>query len=94
MTACPSAFAFGSSSRYAGAAMRRGTVGLFGTGPVDVLSTFAFSGRYRFPFLNVYFRQLAAWGFPVPSRVSSAELGRYNGDRAEGGQGEILVASG
>jgi formylmethanofuran dehydrogenase subunit C len=86
-----SAFAFGQVGRHPGAGMKRGTIGLFGPGPVDILSTFASTGRYRFPFLTIYLRRLKEWGFPVPPEVFSRELERYNGDLVEGGQGEILM---
>ena len=86
-----SLFAFGTLGRFAGLGMKRGTIAALGAEPVDVLPSFALTGRYRFPFLAVYLRRLAAWGFRVPPEVLSAELGRYNGDLADGGQGEILV---
>jgi formylmethanofuran dehydrogenase subunit C len=71
--------------------MKRGTIGLFGPGPVDILPTFASAGRHRFPFLTIYLRRLKEWGFPVPLEVFSRELERYNGDLVEAGQGEILM---
>jgi formylmethanofuran dehydrogenase subunit C len=86
-------FALGPVGDHPGLGMKRGTLGLFQEDPPDLLPTFVPTGRYRFPFLSVYLRHLVAWGFPVPSRVTSAELSRYNGDRAAGGQGEILVWS-
>lgn len=81
---------FGDTGRPVGMGMRRGTIGLFGAAPV-LLPSFVPTGRYRYPFLAVYLRQLAAWGFDVPDRVTTAALERYNGDRAGGGQGELLV---
>jgi formylmethanofuran dehydrogenase subunit C len=88
-----SLFAFGPAGRYPGAGMKRGTVVLLGGG-AGLSPSFAPAGRYRFPFLSIYFRQLAAWGFPVPGEVFSAEFDRYNGDLVEGGQGEVLAPAG
>jgi formylmethanofuran dehydrogenase subunit C len=85
---------FGPVGRHVGMGMKRGTVGLFHDEAADLLPSFVPAGRYEFPFLGVYFRQLAAWGFPVPTRVTGAALERYNGDLAEGGQGEILMLAG
>jgi len=86
--------AFGSLGRYAGMGMKRGTLAAFGEGGVELLPSFAPAGRYRFPFLTVYLRHLAALGFPIPAAMFTAEMGRYNGDLADGGRGEILVRAG
>jgi formylmethanofuran dehydrogenase subunit C len=83
--------AFGRVGRHPGMGMKRGTLGLFQGEAPDLLPSFTSSGRYRHPFVAVYLRQLAKWGFPVPGRVTSTALDRYNGDRAVGGHGEILV---
>jgi len=56
-----------------------------------MLPTFAWAGRFRAPFLALYFQQLRAWGFAVPRAVSLAYLDRYNGDLVVGGRGEILA---
>ncbi len=89
-----SLLAFGPLGRFAGAGMKRGTIAALGAGPTELLPTFAPTGRYRFPFLAVYLRRLADWGFRVPVDVFSAESERYNGDLADGGRGEILVRAG
>ena len=89
-----SVFAFGPVADLAGMGMKRGTIALFGLNdPTDpnLLPTFAPSGRERPPFLTIYLKQLRAWGFNVPDAVFSGQFARYNGDRAEGGQGEVLV---
>lgn len=89
-----SLFAFGPVGPTVGMGMKRGTIALFGVPtPADpgLLPTFAPSGRDRPPFLTVYLKELAAWGFDVPAPVFSGRLSRYNGDRADRGQGEILV---
>ena len=84
----------GDAGRRIGAGMKRGTLVVPGLTlpPEDVvLPTFARAGRFRSPFLAVYYRQLAEWGFAVSGAVSSAWLERYNGDLVVGGQGEILA---
>ena len=73
--------------------MKRGTLALFGPSP-RLLPTFAASGRDRPPFLTVYLRKLREWGVPVPDPAFSGPVLRYNGDRAERGQGEILLRDG
>lgn len=91
-----SIFSFGPVGRLAGAAMKRGTLALFGLDdPANpsLLPTFAPSGRSRPPFVTLYLRQLARWGFPVPEPAFSGTLDRYNGDLVVRGQGEILVGS-
>ncbi len=89
-----SLLAFGPVAGLAGMGMKRGTIALFAQpDPAEpgLLPTFAPSGRDRPPFLTIYLRQLRAWGFDVPEAVFSGGLARYNGDRADRGQGEILV---
>lgn len=91
-----SIFAYGPVGRHPGAGMKRGTLALFGVADrrePGLLPTFAPSGPARPPFLALYQRQLRAWSFPVPDRAFAAPWDRYNGDRAEGGQGEIWVGS-
>lgn len=89
-----SIFAFGPVGLRAGAGMKRGTLALFGLDtPHDppLLPTFEPSGRSRPPFVSIYLRQLASLGFAVPSVAYTGVFERYNGDRIEGGHGEILV---
>jgi len=84
----------GSAGRRIGAGMKRGTLVLpaLPRPPEELLlPTFARAGRFRAPFLTLYFQQLKAWGFSVPQAVSSACLDRYNGDMVVGGRGEILA---
>lgn len=87
-----SIFAFGAVGTGLGAGMKRGTLALFGPDPPRIPPTFAPSGRDRPPFLTIYLRKLREWGFPVPEAAFTASMNRYNGDRAERGQGEILAA--
>jgi formylmethanofuran dehydrogenase subunit C len=86
-----SIFAFGPVGPGPGAGMKRGTLACFGDPGPRLLPTFVPSGRSRPPFLNVYLRRLASWGFPVPDAAFSTPMERYNGDLAERGQGEIWV---
>lgn len=84
----------GRVGRRVGAGMKRGTLILPGMDePPEavLLPSFARAGVFSAPFLNVYTRQLAVWGFPVSRMVSLANLERYNGDIVVGGQGEVLV---
>lgn len=86
--------ALGTVGRYVGAGMKRGTILLPGLDrPADevLLPSFPRAGRFAFPYVTLYYNQLAEWGFPVPAAMSSPELERYNGDLVAGGQGEILV---
>jgi formylmethanofuran dehydrogenase subunit C len=86
-----SVFAFGSVGLRPGAGMKRGTLALFGAAAPELLPSFLPSGRYRPPFATLYLRQLGAWGFPVPDPAFSGTFERYNGDRVEAGQGEVLL---
>lgn len=86
-----SVFAFGPVGRYPGTGMKRGTIAIFGAEPVELLPSFAPTGAYRFPFLTIYLRRLVSWAFEPAGNVSAGEAGRYNGDLADGGRGEILV---
>lgn len=90
-----SIFAFGSTGFGTGSGMKRGSIVLFGGGSPRIPPTFSASGRDRPTFLTIYLRRLREWGFGIPEGcLSGAPLARYNGDRAERGQGEILVALG
>jgi formylmethanofuran dehydrogenase subunit C len=85
-----SIFAFGRLGPLAGLGVKRGTIASFG-GMMELLPTYAPSGRSRPPFLTLYLRQLAAWGIDLPEGVFSGRFDRYNGDLAGLGQGELLV---
>ncbi len=89
-----SLFCFGQAGPMIGMGMKRGTIALFGQADPSepgLLPTFAASGRDRPPFVTIYLRQLQSWRFDIPSAVLAGALARYNGDRADRGQGEILV---
>ncbi|WP_165229913.1 formylmethanofuran dehydrogenase subunit C [Aquisphaera insulae] len=86
--------ALGDVGRGLGAGMKRGSLVLPGlsTPPESVLPpTFERAGAFSAPFLAIYSRQMAAWGFEVPPEVSSRSLDRYNGDVLIGGRGEVLA---
>ena len=92
-----SIFGFGPVGRGAGSGMKRGTIALFGHpegSGFEPSPTFEPSGHFRPHFLTIYLDELRAQGFEVPEMAASASIRRYNGDRLEGGRGEILVASG
>lgn len=79
-----------------GVGMKRGTLVLASGGEEaepGISPTFAFTGRMRFPFLTICAKQLSKWGFSMPEMMSPGPFDRYNGDLANGGQGEILIAA-
>ncbi len=88
-----SIFGFQGAGRGLGAGMKRGTIALFCEDGPELLPTFEPSGAYRPPFLTIYLRRIAERGFPVPEAAFAAPIRRYNGDRIERGQGEVLLAS-
>lgn len=87
-------YACGGVGTMPGLGVKRGTLVLSGLGADAehaLPPTFAFAVRMPIPVLGVYAAWLRERGFEVPASVSSAEVDRYNGDLAVGGQGEILV---
>ena len=89
-----SIFGFGPVGRGVGRGMKRGTVALFGAGGMDDLPispTFEPSGSFRPHILNIYLSHLRGLGLDVPEAAFGAPIRRYNGDRLEGGRGEILL---
>jgi formylmethanofuran dehydrogenase subunit C len=83
-------FVFGKPGIRVGAGMKRGTIALFGEQP-PLLPTFRFDCVYRPVFMNVYVRQLRAWGFPLKEEFSQSIYQRYSGDLVALGKGEILA---
>ncbi|MGC8643264.1 MAG: formylmethanofuran dehydrogenase subunit C [Isosphaeraceae bacterium] len=84
----------GSVGRRLGAGMKRGTLilpCLDDPGDGILLPSFARAGVFSAPFVTIYYRQLADWGFAVSRAVSLTRLERYNGDVVVGGHGEVLV---
>ena len=91
-----SIFGFGPVGRGAGSGMRRGTLALFGVedpGEFEPSPTFEPSGTLRPHVLSLYLARVRAMGFAVPEAAFTAPIRRYNGDRLEGGKGEVLLAS-
>lgn len=88
-----SIFLFGAAGARPGAGMKRGTLAFLGT-PPDLLPTFRRACTYRPLFVNLYLRQLRAWGFVVDERFFGDEWGHWCGDGVARGKGEILVRKG
>lgn len=85
------AVAMGGVGPGAGSGMKRGTLALRGVDPSELLPTFIGAGPYRPPFWAIYARKLEQLGLSLPPQVISGTPYRYNGDLAEGGQGEVLL---
>lgn len=86
--------ALGNAGPRLAAGMKRGTLVLpnLSEPPESILlPSFARAGAFSSPFLGLYERRLADWGFPILPAVSAAVLERYNGDLVVRGQGEVLV---
>jgi formylmethanofuran dehydrogenase subunit C len=90
-----SVFAFDSVGCWPGVGMKRGTLACFGAGVHDSTlgASFVPSGVDCPVFLAIYLQQLVEWGFDVPRSATKCRMARYNGDIAEGGQGEVLLAA-
>ena len=87
-----SIFAFGEVGFGMGCGMKRGSIVLFGERSPRLGPGFWPSGHDRPTFLTITLSKLRSFGFPVPGSAFVGLCSRYNGDRAEGGQGEVLVA--
>src|SRR5439155_26730974 len=72
-----------------GAGMKRGTIVLLGERP-PLLPTCRPDCVYRPVFLDLYLRQLQAWGMAVPSTCLRSFYERHSGDHVSLGKGEIL----
>ena len=88
-----SIFGFGPVGRGSGSGMKRGTLALFGASDFEPSPSFEPSGTFRPHVLNIYLDQLRGLGFEVPASAFAGLIRRYNGDRINGGRGEILVGS-
>ena len=84
-----SVFLFGSMGLRPGADMKRGTIALFGPMP-QLLPSFRFDCEFRPVFIDLYLRQLRAWGYGPARREFAAPFRRYSGDLVALGKGEIL----
>lgn len=82
-------FVFGPAGIRAGAGMKRGTIAFFGSLPA-LLPTFRFCCLYQPVFMQLYLRQLQAWGYPVRENHLRGSYRRYGGDLVALGEGEVL----
>lgn len=81
----------GRTGRYPGHGMRRGTI-VLAKQPAQFPLTFASCGNLKMEFLRLLFKQLAGRDSEFAFfRQFGPEAHRLAGDRASGGQGEILV---
>jgi formylmethanofuran dehydrogenase subunit C len=83
-----SVFVFGNPGIRPGAGIKRGTIVV--GGQVAVLATFRYDCEYRPVFLEIYLRQLQAWGFAAAERFMHGVWRRYSGDLVALGKGEVL----
>jgi formylmethanofuran dehydrogenase subunit C len=83
-----SVFVFGNPGIRPGAGMKRGTIAVGGA--VALLPTFRYDCDYRPVFLEIYLRQLMAWGFAAMERFLGGSWRRYSGDLVALGKGEVL----
>jgi formylmethanofuran dehydrogenase subunit C len=72
-----------------GAWMNRGTI--ISLMPIQMMPTFRYDSLFNPTFVNVYARQLAAYGVELPYDMCEGAYARYTGDFAVPGKGEILV---
>jgi formylmethanofuran dehydrogenase subunit C len=72
-----------------GAWMIRGTI--VSLKPIHLMPTFAFACAYNPTFLRLYAKNLRALGIAIPYEDRDGAYGRYTGDTAVPGKGEILV---
>lgn len=81
---------FGQAGMRTGGGMQKGTIVCMR--PVDLLPTFAYDCSYAPVFLQILFKGLKQLGMepPVPT---NGLVGRYHGDLADVGKGEILIAA-
>ncbi len=80
---------FGRPGVRLGAGMKRGSVVLFGAEPA-LLPTFRYDCSYRPVFLEIYLRQLRAWGFGPAEIPAGGLYRRFSGDLVALGKGEVL----
>jgi formylmethanofuran dehydrogenase subunit C len=81
---------FGQPGVRLGAGMKRGSVVLFGAEPA-LLPTFRYDCTYRPVFLELYLRQLRAWGFGPAALFVGGLYRRFSGDLVALGKGEVLL---
>jgi formylmethanofuran dehydrogenase subunit C len=84
----------GSTGIRHGAGMKRGTLGLLGVERPPLLPSFRFGCRSHPLFLQLVFRHLRGFGFPIDDDLVATEVDAFHGDLLEGGRGEILLRAG
>jgi formylmethanofuran dehydrogenase subunit C len=84
---------FGQPGIRLGAGMKRGTIAVFGPLP-PLLPTFRADCVYRPAFLDLYLRQLRAWGFSLRAEFQRGLYRRFSGDLVALGKGEVLAFQG
>ncbi len=72
-----------------GAWMQRGTI--VSLRPISLMPTFRPSGRSNPVFMHLLARQLSAFGVDLPHRPDAGTYGRFAGDVAVPGKGEIFI---
>lgn len=83
-----SIFLFGKSGNRIGAGMKRGTI-VMTDGPTPLLPTFRYDCIYKPVFLDLYWKRLQGWNYPVPDNRHGLWK-RYSGDFVAAGKGELL----
>jgi formylmethanofuran dehydrogenase subunit C len=84
-------YVFGNAGIRPGAGMRRGTIGIFGDQPPELLPTFHRGGVIEPLYLRLAFRGLSDLGFAVDGELLDAQFELHHGDFIEGGRGEIIL---
>jgi formylmethanofuran dehydrogenase subunit C len=91
-----SIFGFGGVGRGAGQGMKRGTLALFGVEgrpDFELSPSFEPSGSFRPHVVDLYRKELQRSGFDPPAAAFRGSIRRYNGDRLDGGRGEVWIGS-
>lgn len=84
-------FVFGSAGIRHGAGMKRGTIAFLGAERPIPLPTFRKACRLQPEFLQLLYRQLQSYQFPVPADLFTSAIELYVGDLVTGGRGELLL---
>jgi formylmethanofuran dehydrogenase subunit C len=86
-----SIFAFGGVGLRPGSGMKRGSIVVLG-GMLESPPTFRRGGDFDPVFVEIYLRQLRAWGFAAAAPHAGRLYSRFSGDLLALGEGEILHA--
>ena len=74
-----------------GAGMRRGTLGLLGPNPPELLPSFRYGSTFQPLVMRMLLRNLRSKGFTIDDSLLAAYLDLYHGDLVALGKGEILL---